>query len=105
MIDPFKELTRKYDRAVCAKGGTSIFGQPYAIAGVYQPVGRLGGRPPGPPSQDGQKLTSDEIRAISARRHKTNNPGGQFQGPKPSAFRKNAQVSAHYIPSGWDDET
>ncbi len=103
MIDPMKELTRKYDRAVCAKGGASIFGQPYAIAGAYQPVGRLVGRPSGPPSQDPPKLSSDEIKAISARRHKTNNPGGKFQGPKPSAFRKNAQVSAYHI-FDWDDQ-
>ncbi|MBJ7392531.1 MAG: hypothetical protein JHC85_13255 [Chthoniobacterales bacterium] len=27
--DPFKEKARRYDRAICARGGVSVFGIPY----------------------------------------------------------------------------
>lgn len=108
MSDPMKEMVRRYDRAVCRKGGLdnkSIFGKPYPVDDIPNT--------PGPPSTwdrkgllgptQGAPMLPDEVKAISERRHKTNNPSG-LQGTryKPSALVKNAQVSAHYLPD-WDD--
>ncbi len=106
MIDPFKELTRKYDRAVCAKGGASIFGTPYPDIrqeSLYLTAQQVSASRAMQSQARAPLLSQAELAAYRAIRHKTNNPRGAEAKYKPSAFRKNAQVSAYHI-FDWDDQ-
>ncbi len=105
MIDPMKEYVRRLDRAIFAKGGRSLFGKPFP--GPYEAATPLRAGDLVPRVRQDAPLPLEAVKALSERRH---NPRGaaianasRYQGPKPSAFRKNAQVSAYHI-FDWDDQ-
>ncbi len=105
--DPWKEITRKYDRAVVANGGRSLFGTPYQDIRperLYLTAQQVSANRAMQSQARAPLLSEAEIAAYRAVRHKTNNPRGDANRYKPSAIVKNAQISAHYIPHDWDDE-
>ncbi len=65
--DPFKDMVRRYDRAVVAKGGKSIF----RLAGhIERPVGGLRPGERVPPVRQHAPLSPEQIRAIAEARHR-----------------------------------
>ncbi len=107
-VDHFKEMSRRYDRAVVAKGGVSIFGTPYpdiAPERLYLTPQQVSASRAMQSRARAPLLSQAEIAAYRAVRHRSNNPngGGDTRRYKPSAFRVNTQVSAHHL-VGWDDE-